>query len=699
MNPKLILGIDVGGTFTDLALLFAESGRLILGKTLTTYPDPTPGIFSGINDLLQKAGISISEPEGIIHGTTLVTNAVIERKGEKTGLITTKGFEDILEIGREIRYDIYDLFISMPQPLVPTSKRFGITERINAKGEVITAPDLDEIRKIITELETEGVRSVAVVLLHSYLNPSHEKQIGNFIRRNYPHLYCSLSCEIIPEIREYERSSATVMNAYVQPVADMYLNNLSENLKSSGFKGFFQVMNSSGRLITAEQASKKPIDLLESGPAGGCMAGVYFSKKLSIPDLLAFDMGGTTAKASLIRESEPQITYQFEAAREKRFKKGSGLPVRIPVIDLIEIGAGGGSVARVNELGLLTVGPDSASSQPGPACYGNGGIYPTVTDADLVLGYLNESYFLGGKMKLCKEKAAEAIESFIAKPLGISVEKAAWGIHRVVNENMANAARVHIIEKGLNPKHFKMIAFGGAGPVHAYHVARLLHAPGLIIPGAAGVLSAFGFLVSQPAIEFTYSKVQKIDCLDFNDLNETFEKFKKEGMAYLLGAGADEKYLHFKISCEMRYAGQGHEIHVPMPLPPYHNKTGDDIKMLFENQYQQKFGRIMQGHNIETVTWRVLISGNPFFQQTARVVVEDGGAVLKGYRMAYFKGQYINTPVYNRYALSANTILKGPCIIEEHESTVVVGCEGEVFVDEANILHIQFVKNDEPVNS
>ncbi len=514
------LGIDIGGTFTDLVLLNEADHKIYFGKTLTTYPDPTLGIITGIHEITTKNRLAIADIKSIVHGTTLVTNAIIERKGAKTGLLTTKGFEDILEIGREMRYDIYDIFITMPKPLIPSALRVGIDERMNNTGQIIKSLDVNQVREKIRFLVSKGVKSIAVSYLHSYANAQHEQITGQLLSDEFPEITYSLSSEVMPEIREYERTSATAMNAYVQPLTHEYLTNLIKKLNIIGFFGKLHIMDSAGRLTTVEGAVKTPVQLLESGPAGGTMAGVFFGHMIDKKDLLAFDMGGTTAKASMIRDLEPEITNHFEAAREKRFKKGSGLPVRIPVIDMIEIGAGGGSIAYINHLGLLTVGPESASSTPGPACYGRGGEHPTVTDADLILGFLNADFFLGGTMTLNKEAAISAMKNKIADPLSITVEAAAWGIHRIVNENMANAARVHIIEKGLDPRFFSMLAFGGAGPVHAFHTARLMNAPQLIIPAGAGVLSALGFLVSPVAKEEIFSYISVLENLDWERVNE-----------------------------------------------------------------------------------------------------------------------------------------------------------------------------------
>ena len=675
------LGIDIGGTFTDIVLLDESNSFLYFGKSLTTYPDPTLGIINGVKELFQQYGRRLIEVNTLVHGTTLITNAVIERKGAKTALLTTQGFEDVLEIGREMRYDIYDIFITMPKPLVPKKLRKGLRERINKNGEILVKLNELEAEKIIKQLDKEGVKSVAVCLLHSYANTDHEQKIGKLIAKKFPHLNYSLSSEVMPEIREYERASATVMNAYVQPLADQYLKKLKVNLNILGFEGIIHIMNSAGRLTTIEGARKTPIQLLESGPAGGTMAGVYFGKLIDKKNLLTFDMGGTTAKASIIRNSKPEITNHFEAAREKRFKKGSGLPVRIPVIDMIEIGAGGGSIAYLNALGLLQVGPESASSTPGPACYNRGGENPTVTDADLILGYLNEDYFLGGTMKLRKDLAIEAIKKKIAQPMNISVEQAAWGIHRIVNENMANAARVHIIEKGLDPRFFSMLAFGGAGPLHAFNVASLMNAPQLIIPSGAGVLSALGFLLSPIAIEEITSYVCNINKMNWNKLNTMIHMMKEKGFTFLKKAGIQKKEGVVHITSDMRYSGQGHEITIDIPLKKLSEKSIIEIEQIFVKEYKLRFGRSIDNIPIESVTWRVLVSGPSPELIPRQVVLAKHMKALKGTRKVYFNNSYRDTPVYNRYALEGNKKINGPCIIEEFESTIVVGENSKVMID------------------
>ena len=677
------LGIDIGGTFTDFVLYDEHKGGLFFFKSLTTYPDPTNGIFNGIEAMEEKYGLDIGQIETIVHGTTLVTNAVIERKGAKTAFVATKGFEDVLEIGRELRYDIYDLFLTMPKPLVARNWRMGITERVSTTGDVITPIQKDELSGISKLIEKEGIESVGVCLLNSFANKEHETIIGQYIKEHHPSVSVSLSSEIMPEIREYERSSATAMNAYVQPLTDEYLARLKDRLIEKKFGGQLLIMISNGSLTNLEGAIKIPIHLLESGPAGGSMAGVHFGEKLGYDNLLCFDMGGTTAKASLIHEGNPEITHHFEAGRVKRFKKGSGLPVRIPVIDMIEIGAGGGSIARVNHLGLLTVGPDSASSTPGPACYNLGGEDPTVTDADLVLGYLNESYFLGGTMQLSRARAIEAIRKKIAQPLGISVEEAAMGVHRIVNENMANAARVHILEKGMDPRHFNMMAFGGAGPVHAFGVAKLLNAPKMIIPVGAGVASALGFLVSPVAYERIHSHINLVEELDWDEVNHFLQDMTKEGTEFLQKIDSSEAYTVHRI-LDIRYEGQGHEITIDLPKGILSDLDREELQRRFEKEYEFRYGRTISDVPIEAVTWRVQVKGPvPAVQVVQKSDNSVTGEAFKGKRKVYFQETgYLDCPVYNRYALRPNEEINGPAIVEEKESTLVIGINASFYLDE-----------------
>ncbi|MGN6699676.1 MAG: hydantoinase/oxoprolinase family protein, partial [Thermomicrobiales bacterium] len=470
----LRVGVDIGGTFTDLMLFDERTGALTIGKVLTTPREPAAGVETGLRETLADAGEQPTAIGGVIHGTTLVTNALIERTGATTALLTTRGFRDAVEIRREGRYDLYDLFLEMPPPLAPRRRRLEVDERILADGTVLEPFDLAQAPALVARLRALGAEAVAIALLHAYRNPAHERALGAALAELAPDLAVSLSSEVAAEMHEYERTSTTLANVYVRPLVERYLRELVTRLDALGLDGAaLLIMLSSGGAGTVETARRFPIRLIESGPAAGALAAAHYGRLTGRPDLLSFDMGGTTAKACLIGGGEPLVSADFEVGRVYRFKRGSGLPVRVPVIEMIEIGAGGGSIARVDSLGLLKVGPDSAGAEPGPACYGRGGTLPTVTDADLILGYLDPGFFLGGRMSLDKA-AAEAAVAPLASQLSLDPTDAAWGIHQVVNENMAGAARIHAVERGKDPRSRALFGFGGAGPVHAYRVAEIL---------------------------------------------------------------------------------------------------------------------------------------------------------------------------------------------------------------------------------
>ncbi|HLH74099.1 MAG TPA: hydantoinase/oxoprolinase family protein, partial [Chloroflexota bacterium] len=490
------VGVDVGGTFTDVLLVNDSTGAFHIAKTLTTPEDPSVGVLRAIAQSLEAAGVSAEALRNVIHGTTLVTNAIIQRSGARTALLTTRGFKDVLDIAREHRYDMYDLLLEQPRPLVAREDRFEVDERIFADGTVYRPIDLATVDAALDEIERREIHAVAVVFLHAFRNPLHEKLVAERIADRAPKLRVSLSSEVAGEIREYERTSTTVANAYVQEMLDRYLADLEAELTRIHFGGRLFLMLSNGGIATAEAAARFPVRLIESGPAAGALAAAYLGQQSGWPDLLSFDMGGTTAKACLIENGKPFTTNEFEVDRVYRFKPGSGLPIKAPAIDLIEIGAGGGSIARIDRFGLIKVGPESAGAAPGPACYGLGGELPTVTDADLVLGYLDPDFFLGGQLKLDRAAAEQAIRRHIAEPIHKSVTEAAWAIHQTVNENMASAARMHAVERGKDVRRFPLFAFGGAGPVHAYQVASILRLRQIIAPFAAGVGSTIGFLVA-----------------------------------------------------------------------------------------------------------------------------------------------------------------------------------------------------------
>jgi len=685
-DERIRVGIDIGGTFTDLLAYNESTGRFTIGKTLTTSDDPARAVQTGVAQLILESGAVPEDVEQIVHGTTLVTNALIERKGAKTALITTEGFRDALEIAREHRYDLYDLFLELPKPLVPRSLRFELNERLFADGSVHKELDDDEVAVLIARLQAEGVEAVAVSLIHSYQNPAHERRVVELLGELAPEIVVSSSSDVVPELREYERTSTTVANVYVRPIIVHYLNRLIEELAATGVTGSFFIMLSSGGVCTPETAASYPVRLVESGPAAGALAAAHIGRLTHRPSLLSFDMGGTTAKCCLIDDGKPSVSAEFEVNRVYRFKKGSGLPVRVPVIDLIEIGAGGGSIARTDSLGLLKVGPDSAGADPGPACYGRGGTQPTVTDADLLLGYLDPEFFLGGRMNLDLPGARNAVTALGAQ-LGMSMVEAAWGIHEVVNEQMAGAARMHAIENGKDPREYPVFAFGGAGPVHAYRVAEILRSPELIVPFGAGVASTIGFLVAPLAFDFVRSYVGRLDALDWNGVNARFEEMEREGRAILAQAGVDPSLVEMTRSAELRYVGQGHQVAIPAPVGRLDSSSSAVLISTFEEHYRRLYGRTATGNPIEAINWRVVVSTDaPELKDVdlgSDQVETTVAEAVKGVRNVYLPERpgFGDVPVYDRYKLPRHAEFTGPAIIEERESTLVIGNAPRIQVD------------------
>ena len=696
VTGDLRVGVDIGGTFTDLLVFDPEHGRFQIGKTLTTPDDPSQAVTDGLVATLAVAGISPAAVRGIVHGTTLVTNAIIERKGARTALLTTRGFRDAIQIGREHRYDLYDLFLEMPQPLVPRHLRLELDERILADGTEVTPVSPAQVSELADQLAAEGVEAVAIALIHAWRDPEHERQVEALLAEYAPDLIVSTSSSVVPEIREYERVSTTIANVYVRPIVSRYLSRLEASLTELGVGGRLLIMLASGGTCTVETAQTFPIRLIESGPAAGALAAAEYGRLSGTPDVLSFDMGGTTAKACLIDDGQPLTTADFEVGRVYRFKKGSGLPIKVPVIEMIEIGAGGGSIARIDALGLLKVGPDSAGSDPGPACYGRGGAAPTVTDADLVLGYLDPEYFLGGRMALDVAAAEVAIARDVAEPLGIDVLQAAWGIHQVVNENMANAARIHAIERGKDPRAYPVFAFGGAGPVHAWRVSRILQSPRLIVPLGAGVMSTVGFLAAPLAFDFVRSYYGRLDALDWAHVNALLEEMEAEGRQILGSAGVAESAITVTRTAELRYAGQGHEVSVPLRDGSLGDADVADLQRAFEAVYRSLFERIPQGNPVEALSWRVGVAGPrpdlPLHQLAGAIdsaaTAEDA---IKRERPIYLPeaGERVSVPVYDRYRLGQGATFSGPAVVEERESTFIVGQDARVTVDELMSLVVE----------
>jgi N-methylhydantoinase A len=699
----LRLGVDVGGTFTDFVLL-SSAGDVKLHKRLSTPADPSMGILAGLAELTSKHGIAPAQITALVHGTTVVANALIERKGARTGLVTTDGFRDVLEIGREVRYDIYDLQIENPEPLAPRYLRLGIVERTLADGSVRKQPAPSDIRAAAARLAAEGVKTIAVCLINSHRNAANEQAVGSLLRSEFPDIHVTLSSEIAPEIREYERMSTAVANAYVHPLVDRYLHELVRKLADTGFAGSFYVMLSQGGLATADFVRKRPISIVESGPAAGVQATCFLTRPIGVERVISFDMGGTTAKVCVIDDGEPDYTADTEVARIHRFKKGSGLPLKVPAVELIEIGAGGGSIAWLDDMSLLRVGPESAGASPGPACYGLGGERPTVTDADLLLGYLNPDNFLGGEMRLDVERARAAVDRHVAAPLGLATTAAAAGIVGVANENMAVAARLHVAERGRDPQKYSLVAFGGAGPVHALGLARALRLRTVLLPASAGNLSALGFLVAPVTVSTTRSYVAWLDQIDWKRLASLFADMRSEADATMSDVGIPQDAVQRRITAEMRYVGQGYEVDVPLTEDELRTGDATALKVRFEDAYRTLFGMTLTDVPIEAINWRMTSKGptpDVHLRRIAAAPSASAASARTGERDIYIpeRREFQRAPVYDRYRLSPGMVFEGPAIVEERESTVVVNGPGRVSIDEYGNIRIDLPAESEQADS
>ncbi len=675
------VGCDIGGTFTDFVLLDEATGAFEVAKVLTTPEDPSEAVETGIGQLRMLRPGFVTTTEHVIHGTTLVINAVIERKGARTALITTQGFRDILEMRREIRYDIYDIGAVYPAPLVDRTLRREVNERVLADGRVRAPLDETGARAVLDGLAAEGVESVAVCLLHAYANPLHEQAIGRLAAAAHPGMAISLSSEVLPEVKEFERTSTTAINAYVKPLVARYLTRLEERLGRRGLRGRLFLMLSGGGITGTATARQFPVRLIESGPVGGALATLHLGRESGLSNLVSFDMGGTTAKACLIREGTLPVATELEADRVHRFRKGSGTPIGVPAVDLIEIGAGGGSIAFINRSGLLQVGPQSAGADPGPISYGKGGTAPTVTDADLVLGYLDAGYFLAGQMALDGAGARAGIDREVGKALGLTVEQAAWGIHEVVNENMAAAVRMYVAEKGGDLAHATLVAFGGAGPVHADGVARKLGVSRILIPRGAGVFSALGFLVAPVAFEVSRTWPVRLATADPAQTAALYRELEAEAAAVVRQAAPGVSMV-FARAADMCYAGQGHQIRVDLAPGSFDH---DDVCARFAREYRARYGYTYDDLEVQVVTLRVTAAAE---RPRPRPVREPGAPAdarqaLKGERPAWspVTGHYVAHRVYERSRLPIGATVTGPAIVEEEACTLVVGADATAEVD------------------
>ena len=685
MNLKI--GADIGGTFTDLILIDDSGKTFQIGKVLTTPDHPDDAVLRGIEQVLAQTGVEPGDVSHVVHGTTLLTNALIERKGARTALITTAGFRDAIEIAREHRFDMYDLYMHRPEPLAPRFLRFELNERLLVDGTVRKPLRDSDVLGIVKALRDQRVEAVAVSLIHAYINNTHEQRVAEILSRELPGIAVTISSDLVPEIREYERTSTTLVNVYVKQIAQNYLRRLQERLDDeAGISAKLFVMQSNGGVCEIDTAAQCPVRIVESGPAAGALAAAHYGNMLGHRDLLSFDMGGTTAKACIINRGEPAIANEFEVDRQYQFKKGSGIPVKVPVIEMIEIGTGGGSIARIDAMQRLHVGPESAGARPGPVSYGLGGTEPTVTDADLVLGYLDPEFFLGGKMPLDRETARSTIQRKIGAPLDLTLMQAAWGIHQLANESMASAARVHAIERGKDVGKFPLFAFGGAGPVHAYGVARILGSPRIIYPFGAGVMSAIGFMTAPLSLDFSRTFPGSLDSLDWNGVNKVIGEMEAEGIN-ILGRVIPAQQVSFQRYADMRYRKQGHEIRVPVPggLLSYSQRA--ELESNFSQVYLSVYGHTVPDTPIDIVSWRVVALG-PKPQVSLPKAKPDASSNVKSARKSmrqiYLPNHRdtIKIPVYDRYGLAGGSLLRGPAIFEERESTVVVNGPADISVDE-----------------
>ncbi len=682
------LAIDIGGTFTDIVVYDHARAQSVSHKELTTSHAPAEGVITGIRRLFKEHAMAYSDVVRVVHATTLFTNALIERKGAPTGLITTLGFRDTLEMSREHKYEIYDLRIELPKPLVRRSLRLEVNERLNADGTVETPLDRAGVVSAAGRLMEAGVTSLAISFLHAYANPAHELEARDAVLERHPQLFVSLSSEVAPQIREYERTSTTVANAYVKPLADSYLELMSREIAALGIKAPLFMMLSNGGLTHLDEAKRVPILLLESGPAAGALAGSYFGKRAGAPDVLAFDMGGTTAKLAMVIEGKPMIAYSFEAGREKRFASGSGLPIVISTIELIEIGAGGGSIAAIDALSLLKVGPQSAGAAPGPACYGRGGTLPTVTDANLVLGYLDPATFAGGTITIDRARAEAAIMP-LAKQAGLPLPELAWGIHSVVNENMAAAARVHIAERGHHAGEFALLVTGGGGPLHGCEVARRLGITRLVCPPSAGVASALGLLMAPARVDRVTTVARRLGALDWAQLEAAYNTLERDARNVIGATLPDNQTVDLERAADMRFVGQGFEVVTVLPAGPYGPEAEQPVRMAFEAAYRKVFGLVPPVGEVEIINIRVAaeaIAVSDALNVPAGNVA--GVAKPKALRAAWSGSEatFVEMPVFDRYALGVGAQVAGPAIVEEASSTLILPRGARATVDPSGSL-------------
>ena len=672
--PAARLAVDIGGTFTDLALEHA-GGRTTI-KVLTTQAEPEKGVLDGVRTILATSGVKAEDIALIVHGTTLATNSIIERKGARTALITTEGFRDVIAMGNECRYDQYDLNIVLPQPLVPRHLRLPVPERLDNTGKILRPLDEAAVRALIPFLKAEGIESIAVGFLHAFVNPDHERRVRAILAEEVPDVPVSLSSEVSPEMREWERFSTTVANAYVQPMMARYLRRLEADLRVHGLKAPLFLMMSGGGLTTIDTACRFPIRLVESGPAGGAIFSAHIARQCGLENVLSFDMGGTTAKICLIDAYKPQTARTFEVARIGRFRKGSGLPLRIPVIEMVEIGAGGGSIAHVDSLGRIAVGPESAGADPGPACYGRGGKHPAVTDANLSLGRYDPTRFAGGSMKLDTQAAHDALLADVGARLGLTADMAGLAVIEMVDENMANAARVHAIESGKTYDGRTLIAFGGGGPVHACRVAEKIGISRVLVPSGAGVGSAIGFLRAPVGYEVVRSLYQRFSTFDVSAVNDLLADMEEEAITAVEQGSFGAPLTHTR-TAYMRYVGQGHEIPVPLPLRVLGAEDVAEIRAAYDREYARFYDRPVPGSDVEIMSYAVVVTT---VSDEPEALPDAGGLFVPNAAPAHTQpvrdtvsGEVSDWAIYPRSGLPVGARLQGPAVVTEDETSTLIG--------------------------
>ena len=696
MNEKYRLGVDVGGTFTDAILLNESTGEVRTGKVPSTPRDPSDGFLRVVRRMLEEGAVPPETVRYVVHGTTVATNAIIEGNLSKTAFITTDGFKDLLEIQTGIRPALYDLQFEKLKPLVPRYLSFGVPERLDFRGDVLMPLDEDATRRVAEQLRDEGVESVAVCLLHSYINPDHERRIGEILHDVLPGTLCSLSSDVAPEFREYFRASTTVINAAIRPIVSRYLDRIQFRVRGSGVLGELLVMQSSGGVLTFDAAIERPVFMVESGPAAGVIAASNLGQNLGHKNVISFDMGGTTAKAGLIEDGTPRVTKEYEvggtAATTEHGSRGSGYPIRTPVIDLVEIGAGGGSIAWIDSGGILRVGPHSAGADPGPVCYGQGGIEPTITDANLVLGRISPNYFLGGEMQLDAEAARRAIQEKCADPLGMGVDEIALGIVEIANNAMVGALRRVSIQRGYDPRDFLLVAFGGAGPVHANRLAEELEMPTVLVPMSPGTTSAMGLLVTDIKHDYSVALIQRADQIDIGVANAQFRRMRSDGRMALAREGVADEDTRFVKQADMRYVGQSYELTVPLQENDLDADALDEILAQFHQEHERSYGFKAEGEPVEFVALRLSAVGVITKPQLWKVRRGDDATTnaVKETRPVYFAetGGRVNCPIFDRYQLGSGDEITGPAIIEEVDSTTIIHPNYQAVVDEFGNLFL-----------